>query len=74
MKRTGSDSRLILESGWTLDNHGEMRPVYFDQDLTLLWTLESGREVIGGSASEGFSTFSFVDFGNSVAFGRPLKQ
>lgn len=74
MKRIGSDSRLILESGWSIDSHGEVRPLYFDADLTLLWTLESGREIIGGSASEGFSTFSFVDFGNGVAFGRPLKE
>jgi len=74
MNRIGRDSRLILESGWTIGKHGEVRPLYFDADLTLLWTLESGREVIGGSSSEGFSTFSFVDFGNGMAFGRPLKQ
>ncbi len=74
MNRIGRDSRLILESGWTIGNHGEVRPLYFNSDLTLLWTLENGREVIGGSPSEGFSTFSFVDFGNGVAFGRPLEQ
>ena len=74
IKKVGSDSRVILESGWSIGNHGEVRPLYFESDLTLLWTLESGREVIGGSPSEGFSTFSFVDFGDGAAFGRNLKQ
>lgn len=74
IKRTGTDSRLVLESGWSIANNGEVRPFYFNADLTLLWTLEYGREVIGGSPSEGFSTFSFVDFGHGVAFGRPLNQ
>jgi len=74
MKKTGTDSRLILESGWTIGRNGETRLPYFGADLALLWSLQSGREIIGGSPSEEFSAFSFADFGHGVAFGRPLNQ
>ena len=68
------DSRLVLESGYVVDNKGGMAPPYFKSDVGLLWAIESGRELIGASPSEGFSTFSFVDVGNGVAFGRPLAD
>ncbi|MGO9059749.1 MAG: hypothetical protein ACLQU2_20570 [Candidatus Binataceae bacterium] len=74
MRKTGSDSRLILESGWTIGSNGETQMPYFGADVALLWSLESGRELIGGSPSEEFSAFSFADFGNGIAFGRPLNR
>ncbi len=74
MTAPGRDSRLLLESGWSIDKNGGVRLPYFGADVGPLWALESGRELIGGSPSEGFSSFSFVDFGNGRAFGRPLDR
>jgi hypothetical protein len=67
-------SRLVLESGWSIDKEGGVHLPYFGADLGMLWALESGRELIGASPSEGFSGFSFVDLGNGRSFGRPLNQ
>ena len=74
MKTISPGSRLVLESGWSIDKEGGVHLPYFGADLGMLWALESGRELIGASPSEGFSSFSFVDFGNGRSFGRPLNQ
>ncbi|MGO9453182.1 MAG: hypothetical protein ACLQDV_19390 [Candidatus Binataceae bacterium] len=74
MTVSGRDSRIVLESGWSRDENGGVVSPYFRADVGLLWALESGREVIGASPSEGFSSFGFVDFGNAIAFGRPLNS
>ena len=68
------DSRIVLESGYGIDKNGGVTAPYFNSDMALLWALESGREIIGGSPSEGFSSFSFADVGNGVAFGRRLAD
>jgi len=67
------DSRLIVESGWTMTRSQLMLP-YFGSDLSLLWAIENGRQLIGGSPSEGFSIFRFADLGNGRAFGRALED
>ncbi len=74
MKVSGRDSRVLMESGWTVDENGGSAAPYFKSDIGLLWALQSEREVIGGSPSEGFSSFSFADLGNAVAFGKPLDD
>jgi hypothetical protein len=67
------DSRMILESGWTMRKSQLILP-YFGADLSLLWAIENGRELIGGSPSEGFSIYRFTDLGNGIAFGRALED
>src|SRR5262249_14746420 len=47
---------------------------YFNSDIGMLWAIESNREIIGASPSEGFTAFSFTDLGNGVGFGRPLPR
>jgi hypothetical protein len=47
---------------------------YFNSDIGMLWAIESNRELIGASPSEGFTAFSFTDLGNGVAFGKPLSS
>lgn len=74
MTALGNGSRLLLESGWSLDENRGVRLPYFGADISLLWALESGRELLGASPSEGFSAFGFADLGNGRAFGRPLEQ
>jgi hypothetical protein len=74
MTVSGRDSRIVLESGWSIDENGGVVSPYFKTDIGLLWALESGREVIGASPSEGFSSFSFVNLGNGIAFGRTLDS
>jgi hypothetical protein len=74
IKSHNRDSRLILESGFTKNQFGGVQLPYFGADVGLLWALQTGRELIGGSPSENFSTFSFADFGNGRAFGRSLDQ
>jgi len=74
MRASGSDSRIVLESGWILDENGGVVSPYFQSDVGMLWAIESEREVIGASPSEGFSSFSFTDMGNGTAFGRPLSE
>ncbi len=64
-------SRVIVESGWKMQGLKLVLP-YFGADLGMLWAIESGRELIGGSPSEGFSTYSFTNFDDRSAFGRPL--
>jgi hypothetical protein len=66
------DSRLLVESGWSTQDHRLLLP-YFGSDVGLLWAVESGRELIGASPTERFSIYRFADFGNGVAFGRPLE-
>jgi hypothetical protein len=63
-----------MESGWIVDEYGGASAPYFKSDVGLLWAMQSDREVIGASPSEGFSTFSFADLSNGVAFGRPLQS
>jgi hypothetical protein len=72
---TASDpeSRLLVESGWSTQDDQLLLP-YFGADVGLLWAVESGRELIGASPTERFSIYRFADFGNGVAFGRPLEQ
>ncbi len=67
------DSRLILENGWTMKDQ-QLRLPYFKADLSLLWAIENGRELIGGSPSEGFSIYRFADLGNGKAFGKSLDE
>ena len=67
------DSRLILENGWTMTSQQLLLP-YFGADLSLLWALENGRDLIGGSPSEGFSIYRFADLGNGKAFGKSLDD
>ena len=66
------DSRMVMESGWTVDENGGVVAPYFNSDIGMLWAIESNRELIGASPSEGFTSFSFTDMGNGVGFGRPL--
>jgi len=66
------DARIAIESGWAEGKYGEVLLPYFGADLGLLWALRQDRELIGGSPSEGFSTFSYVDFGAGFAFGKAL--
>ena len=68
-----ADSRLIVESGWTMRKSQLILP-YFGADLSLLWAIENRRELIGGSPSEGFSIYRFADFGSGQAFGRALND
>ena len=70
--RSERDSRIILESGWMVDENGGASSPYFKSDVAMLWAIESNREVIGGSPSEGFSSFSFADLGSGIAFGKKL--
>lgn len=72
---TASDpeSRLLVESGWSTQDGLLLLP-YFGSDVGLLWAVESDRELIGASPTERFSIYRFADFGNGVAFGRPLEQ
>ena len=72
--RSERDARTIMESGWMQDENGASTSAYFSSDLAMLWALEDGREIIGGSPSEGFSSFSFTDLGSGVAFGRQLDS
>ena len=74
MKTSGRDSRILMESGWTIDEYGGNSSPYFNSDIGLLWAIQNESEVIGASPSEGFSTFSFADMGNGIAFGKPLKD
>jgi len=74
VEMAGRDARLVMESGWTVDENGGVASPYFGSDIGLLWALELDRELIGASPSEGFTTFSFADFGNQRAFGRPLDS
>jgi len=67
------DSRMLLESGWTMRKSQLILP-YFGADLSLLWAIENGRELIGGSPSEGFSVYRFADLGNGIAFGKTLED
>jgi hypothetical protein len=68
------NSRLMLEAGWTRNKFGAVQLPYFGADLGLLWASRSGVQLVGGSPTEDFSTFSFVDFGNGKAFGKLLSQ
>jgi small basic protein len=74
MEASERDSRIVMESGWNVDENGGVVAPYFNSDIGLLWAIESNREVIGASPSEGFTVFSFTDLGNGVAFGQPLAQ
>ena len=68
------DSRMVMESGWTVDENGGIVAPYFNSDIGMLWAIESNRELIGASPSEGFTSFSFTDLGNGVGFGKPLHS
>lgn len=68
------DARVAIESGWAEGKYGEVLLPYFGADLGLLWALRQDRQVIGGSPSEGFSTFSYVDLGAGFAFGKALTS
>jgi hypothetical protein len=68
------DSRMVMESGWTVDENGGFVAPYFSSDIGMLWAIESNRELIGASPSEGFTSFSFSDVGNGVGFGKPLPS
>src|SRR5262249_44126669 len=70
----GDDARIVMESGWTVDENGGYAAPYFNSDIGLLWALELHRELIGASPSEGFTTFSFVNIGNGVAFGKRFTE
>jgi hypothetical protein len=72
MEASEHDSRIVMESGWTVDENGGVVAPYFNSDIGMLWAIESDREVIGASPSEGFTSFSFTDLGNGVGFGQPL--
>jgi hypothetical protein len=67
------DSRLILENGWTMKGQQLILP-YFRADLSLMWAEENGRDLVGGSPSEGFSIYRFADLGNGTAFGKSLNE
>ena len=72
--RSAPDSRIVMESGWMVDENGAAISAYFKSDLAMLWAFEGDREIIGGSPSEGFSSFSFADLGSGIAFGRELDS
>ncbi|HEY2485509.1 MAG TPA: hypothetical protein VGI36_10190 [Candidatus Binataceae bacterium] len=74
METSEHDSRMVMESGWTVDENGGVVAPYFNSDIGMLWAIESNRELIGASPSEGFTAFSFTDLGNGVAFGKPLSS
>lgn len=67
------DSRLIVESGWTMTKSQLILP-YFGADLGLLWAIENGRQLIGASPNEGYSIYRFADLGNGRAFGKSLDD
>jgi hypothetical protein len=71
---SGADSRILMESGWVVDERGASTPPYFKSDVGLLWALDANREIIGASPSEGFSTFSYANLGNGIAFGKTLAN
>ena len=70
----GNDSRVMLEAGTGVRANGEILLPYFGSDLGLLWAWQTDAELIGGSPSEGFSQFSFVNFSRSSTFGRKLSD
>ena len=74
MEASEHDSRMVMESGWNVDENGGVVAPYFNSDIGMLWAIESNREIIGASPSEGFTAFSFTDLGNGVGFGRPLPR
>ena len=74
MEASEHDSRMVMESGWTVDENGGVVAPYFNSDIGMLWAIESNRELIGASPSEGFTSFSFTDLGNGVGFGKPLQS
>lgn|GEM_PF-2380794 len=68
------DARVAIESGWAEGKYGEVLLPYFGADLGLLWGLRQDTQLIGGSPSEGFSTFSYADFSAGFAFGKALMS
>jgi hypothetical protein len=74
METSEDHSRMVMESGWTVDENGGVVAPYFNSDIGMLWAIESNRELIGASPSEGFTSFSFTDLGNGVGFGKPLAS
>jgi len=74
MEASEHDSRMAMESGWKVDENGGVVAPYFNSDIGMLWAIESNREVIGASPSEGFTSFSFTDLGNGFGFGKPLSR
>ncbi len=67
------DSRLLVESGWSVQDDRLLLP-YFGSDVGLLWAVENGRELIGASPTERFSIYRFADFANGVAFGQSAGE
>jgi hypothetical protein len=74
MEASEHDSRMVMESGWMVDENGGVVAPYFNSDIGMLWAIESNRELIGASPSEGFTAFSFTDLGNGVGFGKSLPS
>ncbi|MBV8137269.1 MAG: hypothetical protein JO121_16815 [Deltaproteobacteria bacterium] len=74
MEASEHDSRMVMESGWMVDENGGVVAPYFNGDIGMLWAIESNRELIGASPSEGFTAFSFTDLGNGVGFGKSLPS
>jgi hypothetical protein len=74
MEASEHDSRMLMESGWTVDENGGVIAPYFNSDIGMLWAIESNRELIGASPSEGFTSFRFTDMGNGIVFGKPLAR
>ena len=74
MEASEHDSRMVMESGWNVDENGGVVAPYFNSDIGMLWAIESNTEIIGASSSEGFTAFSFTDLGNGVGFGKPLSR
>src|SRR5262249_56591086 len=74
MEASEHDSRMVMESGWTVDENGGVVAPYFNSDIGLLWAIESNQELIGASPSEGFTAFSFTDLGNGVGLRKPIPS